>query len=97
MRTETVWIHALAPAGATTCTKLTSRNGYDKVTLICTSNLFTLQHNGANPDGFFLQGGANFTFGANPSKITLQKLNGGYWTEMSRDLLRKCCSTRRVL
>jgi hypothetical protein len=73
-----------APDGATTCTELTSRRAWDRVILECTSNLLTLQHNATNPDGFFLAGGANYTFPASGGRITLEKRNGGYWTEVAR-------------
>jgi hypothetical protein len=73
-----------APSGATTCAVLTSRRAWDRVTLECTSNLLTLQHNANNPDGFFLAGGVNYTFPTTGGRITLEKRNGGYWTEVAR-------------
>jgi hypothetical protein len=74
-----------APSGVTTCTVLTSRRAWDRVILECASSLLTLQHNAANPDGFFLTGAVNYTFPATGGRITLEKRNGGYWTEITRD------------
>jgi Pectate lyase superfamily protein len=74
-----------APGNATTCTVLTSRRAWDRVILECSSNLLTLQHNAANPDGFFLAGGVNYTFPATGGRVTLEKRNGGYWTEVARN------------
>ena len=74
-----------APGRATTCTVLTSRRAWDRAILECTSNLLTLQHNAANPDGFFLAGGVDYTFPATGGRITLEKRYGGYWTEVARD------------
>jgi hypothetical protein len=73
-----------APSGASTCSVLTSRRAWDRVTLECASNLLTLQHNAANQDGFFLAGAVDYTFPATGGRITLEKRNGGYWTEVGR-------------
>ena len=73
------------PEDATTCTVLTSRRAWDRVILECSSNLLTLQHNASNPDGFFLAGGVDYTFPLTGGRITLEKRNGGYWTEVARD------------
>jgi hypothetical protein len=72
-----------APSRATTCSALTSRHAWDRVILDCASNLLTLTHN-AVPDGFFLAGGVDYTFPATGGRITLEKRNGGYWTEVAR-------------
>jgi hypothetical protein len=73
-----------APTRATTCSVLTSRRAWDRVTLECASNLFTLQHNAANPDGFVLARGVDYTFPATGGRITLEKRDGGYWSEVAR-------------
>jgi hypothetical protein len=79
------YCHIGAPRGATICTVLTSRRAWDRVILDCNSNLLTLEHNATDPDGFFLAGGVNYTFPATGGRITLEKRQGGYWTEVARD------------
>lgn len=75
-----------SPGGAVTVTSLISRNADDECFLLGSSANITLQNNNTNPDGFSLQGGANYTFGAGTqTKIHLKKLNGGFWTEVARD------------
>jgi hypothetical protein len=73
-----------APGSATTCAVLTSRRAWDRVILECKSNLLTLQHDPTNPDGFDLAGGLSYTFPATGGRITLEKRNGGFWTEVGR-------------
>ena len=71
------------PLGQTTCITLISRRDWDRVILCCSSSNLTLQHS-TTLDGFFLQGGADYTFPAAGGRITLEKRNGGYWTEVNR-------------
>jgi hypothetical protein len=63
---------------------LKSRRAWDDIYLRCSSANFALQHNGANPDGFILAGGVNYTFPSTGGVLHLQKRNGGYWQEVSR-------------
>jgi hypothetical protein len=70
---------------AVTITALVSRRELDEITIKAADGTVTLQHNSTSPDGFVLKGGVNFNLAAG-NLITLRKMNGSYWQEISRSV-----------
>jgi hypothetical protein len=76
-----------APTANVVTAVLTSRRLNDRVILdgqSTASFTHTIQHNAANPNGFYLSGAANYVFPINGGRLTLELRNGGYWTEVGR-------------